>query len=32
MDAQSWIEGDENGVNVMPLKLVDRGYDVWMPN
>ena len=32
MDAQSWIEGAENGVAVMPLQLVDRGYDVWIPN
>ena len=33
MDAQSWVEyGIQANTTVWPLKLVDRGYDVWMGN
>ena len=38
MDALVWAEWNdeggegEGGATVWPLKLVDRGYDVWMTN
>ena len=33
MDAEDWVkDSDKIGEPVWPMKLVDEGFDVWMPN